>query len=131
MVMNKTALAIGIGALVFIVCEAAVFGHGWMAPKDAASRRNPLPRNSTTIQQGRDLYLKHCAECHGTEGRGDGPKASRTWPAPQDLRMAAAHPPGDTAWKIEKGRGDMPAFGGKLSSSEIWAITHWIGALKE
>jgi mono/diheme cytochrome c family protein len=45
--------------------------------------------------------------------------------------MAAAHPAGDTAWKIENGRGDMPAFSAKLTSSETWAITHWIGTLKK
>jgi mono/diheme cytochrome c family protein len=130
--MSKPAMAVGLAsALTLFAGVVAVFGHGWMAPKDAASRKNPLPRNSAVIQLGRDLYTKHCAECHGTEGRGDGPKASSTWPAPMDLRMSADHPAGDTAWKIENGRGDMPAFKEKLSSSDIWSITHWLSTLSK
>lgn len=129
--MSRSILAIGLaGALLLAAGEVPVFGHGWMSPTAAAARKNPLPRDPATLQLGRDLYTAHCAECHGTEGRGDGPKAPGTWPAPSDLRMAAAHPPGDIAWKIENGRGDMPAFKEKLGSSGIWAITHWLSTLK-
>jgi len=39
---------------------------------------------------GRDLYLRHCASCHGTEGRGDGSLAASLTTAPADLTSIAA-----------------------------------------
>jgi mono/diheme cytochrome c family protein len=39
---------------------------------------------------GRDLYLRHCASCHGPEGRGDGPIAGSLKRAPADLTAFAA-----------------------------------------
>ena len=42
-----------------------------------------------SIQQGRDLYRIHCLECHGAEGRGDGPRAALLAPRPGNLVSAA------------------------------------------
>ena len=112
-----------------LAAAAVAFGHGWMAPAGAAARSNPLPRNAETLDWGRTLYATHCAECHGSTGRGDGPKAGRTWPAPTDLTRVGAHSAGDIAWKIENGRGDMPAYAGRLPAAGIWALTHWIQSL--
>lgn len=40
-------------------------------------------------EQGRDLYRIHCLECHGPEGRGDGPRAALLAPRPGNLVSAA------------------------------------------
>jgi mono/diheme cytochrome c family protein len=40
-------------------------------------------------EQGRDLYRVHCLECHGAEGRGDGPRAALLAPRPGNLVSAA------------------------------------------
>lgn len=40
-------------------------------------------------EQGRDLYRIHCLECHGEEGRGDGPRAAMLAPRPGNLVSAA------------------------------------------
>jgi mono/diheme cytochrome c family protein len=126
---RKARVAVA-GVLMMLAAAAVAFGHGWMAPAGAAARRNPLPRDAAAIDRGRAVYAILCAECHGAEGRGDGPKAARTWPAPTDLTRIGSHSPGDIAWKIENGRGDMPAFKDKLAAADIWALTHWIQSLK-
>ena len=41
-----------------------------------------------TIGEGRAVYERHCAECHGPEGRGDGPKATSLSPRPGNLISA-------------------------------------------
>ncbi len=41
------------------------------------------------IEQGRDIYRIHCQECHGAEGRGDGPRAALLAPRPGNLVSAA------------------------------------------
>jgi mono/diheme cytochrome c family protein len=35
--------------------------------------------------EGRDLYLRYCASCHGISGNGDGPVAAALEPRPADL----------------------------------------------
>jgi mono/diheme cytochrome c family protein len=42
----------------------------------AQSRDNP---------GARDLYVRYCADCHGTSGHGDGPAAADLKPPPADL----------------------------------------------
>lgn len=38
---------------------------------------------------GADLYRRHCASCHGVEGRGDGPLAASLRTPPSDLTALA------------------------------------------
>lgn len=40
-------------------------------------------------EQGQDLYRIHCLDCHGAEGRGDGPRAALLAPRPGNLVSAA------------------------------------------
>ena len=40
---------------------------------------------SLGIKRGRDLFASRCIQCHGTEGRGDGPLAARLGSKPRDL----------------------------------------------
>ena len=40
------------------------------------------------LNQGRDLYHRHCVSCHGDAGAGDGPAARNLKFAPRDLRKA-------------------------------------------
>lgn len=46
-------------------------------------------------EAGAALYARHCASCHGTEGRGDGPLAAALTARPSDLttlsRRAGGH----------------------------------------
>ena len=50
---------------------------------------------STTLsaqdaERGRELYMTHCATCHGTGGQGDGPMASVLLIQPTNLAALAA-----------------------------------------
>lgn len=72
---------------------------------------------------GRDLYLRYCASCHGSSGKGDGPVASVLQTPPSDLtrlreRYGGQHPLRGTMAAIDGGRpvrahGDsaMPVWG--------------------
>lgn len=46
--------------------------------------------NARTDQDGHVLYTTHCASCHGTGGRGDGPVAQSLRVPPADLTQLAA-----------------------------------------
>jgi len=109
----------------------ATEGH-WMAPEEAAKRRNPIAATHASIMRGRKLFQANCVSCHGAQGKGDGPAAAALNPKPADLTaMAGLHPDGDFAWKIANGRGPMPAWKGTLTENQIWDLVNFIQSLKK
>lgn len=68
-------------------------------------------------QHGVDLYVRHCASCHGLAGRADGPAAEALAPRPSDLTRSTAELP--ELMKVIDGRrtirahgsADMPVWG--------------------
>ncbi len=107
-------------------------GHSehWMAPPEAAARRNPVSRDAASIARGNKVFQANCATCHGKSGQGDGPAGAGLNPKPPDLKtMAGHHPDGELAWKIANGRGAMPAWQGVLEEKQIWDIVNYIKSL--
>jgi mono/diheme cytochrome c family protein len=101
-------------------------------------------REASVAQDGRETFLRYCASCHGSAGKGDGPLASSLTQPPADLtglarrsggqydesavmaaidgrRAVAAHGTRDMpVWGAvfeEEGRGEpYPAYQGLLKS---------------
>ena len=46
------------------------------------------PATPEELEQGRTIYDRHCADCHGTEGRGDGALAHSLSPRPGNFVSA-------------------------------------------
>jgi len=74
-----------------------------------------------SIQQGRILYTKHCAFCHGRTGKGDGVKAHTLQTFSGDLTSEAyqGQTDGKHFYKSKFGRGKMPSYETKLTDEEI------------
>ncbi|HUL93394.1 MAG TPA: cytochrome c [Burkholderiales bacterium] len=101
----------------------------WSAPAKEARRRNPVPANAASIEEGKKLFQANCTSCHGPAGRGDGPAAASLDPRPADLaEMAGHHPDGDFAWKIANGRGPMPPWK-SFTEKQIWSLVNYIKSL--
>ena len=106
-------------------------GHGmhqhWPVPADAARRPNPIAADDASIERGAEIYAKHCAMCHGTTGRGDGPAAAGLSHPPMNLQMMVSHySDGGLAWKISEGRAPMPAWKGVLTENQIWDVVNYL-----
>ena len=65
--------------------QVALTGWAGLVWAGAASESTSQP----DIEQGQAIYQKHCVECHGTGGRGDGPRAALLAPRPGNLVSAA------------------------------------------
>lgn len=102
----------------------------------------PLDRklDPTQIAHGLAVYDKHCAECHGVEGRGlPGDwrvrDAEGNFPAPplDDSAHAWHHPTAALLYVIYEGSpggaGNMPAWKGKLSEQEMLDVVVYIKSL--
>jgi mono/diheme cytochrome c family protein/plastocyanin len=69
-------------ALPLLLTAACGGDHGRDVPTAATGAPEDLPR-------GLELFAVHCAECHGPEGRGDGPQAPFLDPLPRDLALGS------------------------------------------
>jgi len=97
--------------------------------------------SAKVLTQGRQVYVDHCASCHGSylEGQPDwkSPLPSGRLPAPpHDASGHTWHHPDDVLFRVVKegtaaivGGGyesDMPGFGDALSDAEIRAVLDYI-----
>lgn len=87
----------------------------------------------------KENYAFYCAQCHGLEGRGNGPNATRNQPvdprdhtSPVEMRKITDD---DVIEAISKGgtatakSGLMPPFGNTLTEEEIVALKDYIRGL--
>lgn len=85
----------------------------------------PVGARAGDVLAGADLYRRHCANCHGPDGRPVLPTApdfSRpTALLKPDLTLLAA---------IRSGRGAMPAYNGQLRDREILDIVAHLRTLR-
>ena len=100
----------------------------------AASAQAYSPEDLTAIGQGRGLYLRHCAACHGADARGTG--------AVPDLTAIAARDGGFKRLHVQaqirhSAGGAMPSWDRALASpgfvrgdgaaaKDIWLLTRYL-----
>lgn len=89
----------------------------WRPPADAVARPNPLAGKASLAAGGRKLFLRHCAECHGDDGRGLKKAADLQLPVVQEQSDGALH------WKLTNGNASrgMPSFS-SLPEMQRWQI---------
>lgn len=82
--------------LVWLLAGGAIFfvSPAWcQEPAPQASKPSvkveKVPVRQTGAVSGKELYLDHCAVCHGTDGKGSGPAAPALKTAPPDLTLLA------------------------------------------
>jgi putative copper export protein/mono/diheme cytochrome c family protein len=128
------ALAAFVVALVFVLPDLASLLSVEAFPTTFVA--SPTEFADTSITHGATLFAANCTLCHGQEGRGDGPAAKTLPVPPADLTAPHfwGHTEGDLFWYIShgidapSGAPAMPAFGGTLSSGDIWALIDFLKA---
>ena len=71
-----------------IVVGLLVFGVGLASAADTRSVEAQSGQVRAKVY-GLNLFAEHCASCHGTSGRGDGPRAEELTVRPRDLTRLA------------------------------------------
>lgn len=142
MVTHTGYRALTPGLIALIACTAG--GCKEAKPPAAAA---PVVKTASTggmpKELAAELFIKHCAACHGPDGNGDGPAAEQLYPKPRafresPLRFAAT---GATSEKvlaaitrtIREGipRSSMPGFQGTLTDAEIAGVAAYTKGLAD
>jgi mono/diheme cytochrome c family protein len=101
-------------SLVATLTSAVVFGK---QPRRGESKRI----NTEIVVQGRQIFVKHCAECHGFDARGDEGSNLRSLRARDALIRQI----------ITGGiKGEMPAYGRVLSEADVRALIGYLRTLR-
>ena len=93
------------------------------------------PRTAEAVARGRKVYEKaECAECHGREGRGDGPSAKDLKVKPSDLTrrpFKSGPTPEDIFRSIVTGLDGtpMPSYHLVVDDAEIWDLAYYVHSL--
>ncbi|MDR4494854.1 MAG: cytochrome c [Nitrospirales bacterium] len=128
--------------LVIWVPMAFAQGHGhqqMMMPRVPADRmdearvlKSPLPASPDIVEKGKAIYEGKgtCINCHGANGRGDGPGAATLSPPPRIFRSHGFwmhRTEGEIFWVIKHGSAGtaMIPFGGLLTDEEIWTVMQY------
>ena len=99
---------------------------------EAQKLKNPLPSDEPSIEEGRKLYLRHCASCHGPSGKGDGSMAlAGGTPANlTDETWDHGSSDGEIFVVIRDGTSsDMEPYKDRLTEKQIWQLVNYIRSL--
>jgi mono/diheme cytochrome c family protein len=100
------------------------------APVSAKKLKNPLKANEETIAAGRALFNKHCASCHGEDGKAKTEIAAAMKKKPTDLTAKEMRgiTDGEIYWVTTNGikKSGMPAFKSTVTDQERWRMTVYI-----
>jgi len=114
-------------ALICIVLVYAAFQRDkpWVVPEEVKKLKNPIVPTESTLKAARGIYTEECAQCHGEQGKGDGPKARLHFSAPADLtdtRRMHSVTDGEIFYQISEGRKPMPSFKKRLTEDQRWEL---------
>jgi cytochrome c oxidase cbb3-type subunit 2 len=95
--------------------------EGKPEPTEMASLKNPFANDRHAALTGKEIFLKHCAVCHGSDAKGAiGPDLT-------DKEWKYGNSDGDLFTTISKGRpGGMPNWGTQLGSDNVWKVISYI-----
>ncbi len=118
--------------LLFLLIGAAGMAPGMVFAQDGGQDQ---PGEPTGIAyRGQRLFVQRCVQCHGEQGKGDGPLAEQIPGGIPDFTApdyAADMSPQDVFDVITEGRMDkmMPPWGDQLGEEDRWDLTAYVWSL--
>jgi DMSO reductase family type II enzyme heme b subunit len=109
----------------------------------AQVQTEPVPPTpvAASVEAGKALYDRHCAQCHGDQGKGDGPAADLVYPRPRDFSTAIFKVRSTKSGQLPTDHDlfkvisdglpgtSMPAWKKYLGEAERWQLVHYVKTL--
>lgn len=92
----------------------------------------PQAQQPTVLDQGKFVYMGHCAGCHGFDGGGNGPAASGMTPPPTNFKTATVSTLSDNTIQqaVLVGKGTtMRGYSTILTANDINALVVYLRSL--
>ena len=120
--------------IVFALLLLMAGGAAGLTPRAAYAQDGGGAEPVGKAYRGKTLFVQRCVQCHGEQGKGDGPLAAQLTSPPPDFTApdyAADLSPQDIFDVITNGRMDkmMPPWGNELSEDERWDLTAYVWSL--
>lgn len=109
----------------FVIILAIACGFLILLAATVSESRAIVPATSLPVVKTSDptsLFKTHCARCHGADGSAD-TESGRIYETPDISGGRLKSVPKERLERlVSKGKGSMPAFGKKLSASQIASL---------
>lgn len=132
-----TRVAIAITLCGILVARLGAQFQGWLIPEGGRDEKSPLTATPAVLAQGSALFQTHCASCHRPDGTGAGPGSDHAADLTDPFRTEL-NTDGVLFYKVWNGHAiqlrtqvdDMPAFSGRLTKPEVWALVEHLKVLR-
>jgi DMSO reductase family type II enzyme heme b subunit len=129
--------------LVCCLVALTLLAHLAGGPAAAQVEVEPVPPTPVAVDaaRGLQLYQRHCAQCHGAEGKGDGVAADLVYPRPRDFTTAIFKVRSTKSGQLPTDHDlfrvisdglpgtSMPAWRKYLTEAERWQLVHHVKSL--
>jgi mono/diheme cytochrome c family protein len=99
-------------------------------PLEAGGKKNPLPETDEVVSQGQEVFLGTCAQCHGTDGRGETDVGRNMGPPAMNLSSQHVQHWSDAElfWIIQNGvrLTGMPSWKSTISENDTWKLVGFV-----
>jgi mono/diheme cytochrome c family protein len=150
MVMRRTVTVIVLLLLAGVIAAANVLVHGVSAreeptraevvlartlrhvavPAKLRATKNPLAMSPAALQEAREHFADHCAQCHGNDGRGQTEMGRSLYPKAPDMTLPETQElsDGELFAIIRNGvrLTGMPAWSGDHTEADDWKLVLFI-----
>lgn len=132
--MKKTVFSLfaALFAIALVAFTTKTANDPWPVPDAYKNKVNPQAKDAASLANGKTLWNQHCKSCHGSKGKGDGPKAAQLDTECGDFTKPAfkSQTDGSLYYKTEKGRKDMPSYKTKIpDANDIWDVVNYMKSL--
>jgi len=102
-------------------------------PRTERDRDNPVASSSIVMGEAKEMFLSHCAACHGVDGSGKTPIGANLYPRVPDLRSLPTQilSDGEIHYIIQNGvqLTGMPAWNSSGSTDDVWKLVLFVRSL--
>lgn len=121
-----------VGCFALIAMSLVILSSGCSKEPEGDNDAKFYPTKKPSAVAGEQIYVSKCAECHGVNGVGDGPKASSLPETPKDftnLDFMRRETPEEFYEAILEGKEGMPGYEKKLNENERWDSLFYVWSL--